>query len=281
MLCCALLIEASCRSSPSDVIDEPPSQAPPELPPCARLRLLWACTVLMLSGEQAPERQATVRLHPPCRHLASGHNSSPFNLRELCTGSSMLSDSITGRIDPSSEPAPPVPHLWLLPWAPHHGQPSPAIPQPGCHRKDVRLDFSHLIDHLTGSGDQRTDPSSTLPTTRPPTPAQVLFQWAPNPTCTSNQFPAPPYRSSHRPRTTSSTGVTRFGWCRCRSPWGASSPVSPVGCQPMTWPTNNRGRLEATVGLAQMHSSSSQFSIWFNLNYSNRSKPSKIHRKFK
>jgi hypothetical protein len=128
----------------------------------------------MLPGEQAPECQAVVCLLPPRRQLTYSHNSAPFNLHDLRASSSMLSDSIIGCIDPSSEPAQPVPHRWLLPWAPHRGQPPLDIPRPGHRRKDVRLDFVHLIDHLTGSGDQWTDPSSALPTVRPLTPAQVL-----------------------------------------------------------------------------------------------------------
>jgi hypothetical protein len=64
----------------------------------------------MLPGEQAPERQAAVRLHPPRRQLASDHDSAPFNLRELHAGPPMLSDSTVGRIDHSFEPSPPVPH---------------------------------------------------------------------------------------------------------------------------------------------------------------------------
>jgi hypothetical protein len=41
------------------------------------------------------------------------------------------------------------------------------------------------------------------------------------------ELPAPPYRSTHRPRTTSSTGVAGFG--RCRPPWGTSSPIPSSG----------------------------------------------------
>jgi hypothetical protein len=54
----ALLVEAPHRSTPSDAVDEPPCQAPSELPPRAQLHLLRACTVLKLPGEQAPERRA-------------------------------------------------------------------------------------------------------------------------------------------------------------------------------------------------------------------------------
>jgi hypothetical protein len=39
-LCSALLIEVLSRPSPSDAVDKPPSQAPPELPPRVRLCLL-------------------------------------------------------------------------------------------------------------------------------------------------------------------------------------------------------------------------------------------------
>jgi hypothetical protein len=43
---------------------------------------------------------------------------------------------------------------------------------------------------------------------------------------------------------------------------GEQAPLFPlVGCQPKSWPALSRGRLEALVGLAQMHSSSSQFPI--------------------
>jgi hypothetical protein len=80
-------------SLPSDDVDEPPSQALPELPPRVRLHLLWACAVLILPGKKAPERQATVRLRPPHRQLASGHDSASFNLRELRASSLMLSHS--------------------------------------------------------------------------------------------------------------------------------------------------------------------------------------------
>jgi hypothetical protein len=48
-----------------------------------------------------------------------------------------------------------------------------------------------------------------------------------------------------------------------------------VGCQPKSWPTLNRGRLEDMVGLAQMHSNSSQFLIdliWIIQIYPNRPK---------
>jgi hypothetical protein len=54
----ALLVEAPHCSTPSDAVDEPPCQAPPELPPRAQLHLLRVCTVLKLPGQQAPERRA-------------------------------------------------------------------------------------------------------------------------------------------------------------------------------------------------------------------------------
>jgi hypothetical protein len=111
---------------------------------------------------------------PLCRWSASDRVRPSFNLSELRAGFLVLSDSIIGRIDPSSEPAPLVPHLPLLPRAPHHGQAPPAIPWPGHRRKDVCLNFAHLIDHLASFSDQRTDPSSALPTFQQPTSVQVL-----------------------------------------------------------------------------------------------------------
>jgi hypothetical protein len=52
-LCLALLTEAPRRSSPSDVVDEPPSQAPLELPPRA-----W-----LPSSERAPSSSRRVSKH--------------------------------------------------------------------------------------------------------------------------------------------------------------------------------------------------------------------------
>jgi hypothetical protein len=61
----ALLTEASCRSSPSDVVDEPPGQAPSELPPRARLP----------SSERAPSSSHRVSKHqstePPQDHFTN------------------------------------------------------------------------------------------------------------------------------------------------------------------------------------------------------------------
>jgi hypothetical protein len=79
--------------------------SPPLASPFALVPPPWTAP-----GEQAPKHQAAVRLHPPCRQLTSGHDSVPFNLRELHVSSPVLSDSTIGRIDHSFEPSPPVPN---------------------------------------------------------------------------------------------------------------------------------------------------------------------------
>jgi hypothetical protein len=84
-------------SSPSDAAPNRGPECHAESPP--------RCACGLLHRERASMPTAHLQLGPPS-----------FNLRELRPGFPVLSDSITGRIDPSSEPAPPVPHLLPL----HH-----------------------------------------------------------------------------------------------------------------------------------------------------------------
>jgi hypothetical protein len=90
-LCLALLVEALRRSSPSDVVDDPPGQAPPELPPRARLP----------SSERAPSSSRRVSKHQSAEPLQDRFTNDSEPPTESSSISSTTSTACAPRTSPT------------------------------------------------------------------------------------------------------------------------------------------------------------------------------------